>query len=1483
MTDMQKRMSKSRSANALPASAGVMVFLAVLLLSSAILGGSPILQASAAVQEGEAGNPGGGQGAQGGGSSPPQGATNANVCGIAPSGATLNAPTDTNVVYDMDAVDSEVDACNFATGTGVLNSDYGCCGGGKLKSTSEHLCKATALCDGAGWHDSGDSSQAGEVFLLPEDSGLPFPVANVGVDKPLVMCVDTYQAKWFLQLRAGVFGEQSSGCIPSTYLNTPELQEACGMLPPDARPKCGVNSGNGTYPGDADYLCPVEYYMAGGNGVPGSGGLCRMTGIVDNKDGALIYGDGILSCVHGAYEGGPPPEQMWGHAYFMYKEPSFTRVFPFNEEMYDSSRCPSAVFSPWQGAGPWDSNVPTEVTVIPCPGSTPVNVPGPSYAGPFGSPDPRAGFVCLQKGEGSLYKGFYGNLNWVDANVQIVGNVSGHGYMCDTKPSNASAVATYNGIESRAYVAICCGQAGCGDIPGTRDPRATVEYQPGQYVTRFFGGIDPFSGQPRTSASYRIYCRSDGTWERDIDKDQNACTRAGEIWTGSYCCSEEGDDSNPTRGHNKQEFYSDTNGSARGICFDSKFKPNGGSLGYTSAPQSIFIAGGQAYGCNGALLSYNSDGHIMPSGNLQVSEKKNSAEHFGVKDGDEISSTVDAAFGTADSTTIVAWQNNGDACVGPACKLLFSTEANTQPGVYAQLFNPDGTLKGANFKLGGSKPSTGIKAAYSPADNLFLVVWTDPSSLRASLVRPDGSIARQDFSLMSSKCSVGLRSEYYTEHNPGNPGLIFSESYGRIAYSPAAGKFVVTCTRDSDGSVAGMMVSADGSVSGTFSMGAGTMSSVAVGESNLLVTWARGTDKFARLVNPDGSFGGDALTVENKLGEIIAFFNPARHEYDIFYDSRNQPYLFNSSTLKKKTLPSGGGQLSAETVISNTTLFRDRTGDTIYPTIRGMAYSAEKNSYFLLTGSHNVFNGVSLYQIKPDGSVSYSSDVLQIKYFQHDGPLLVKDSSLISVNGVPMSVFNRAGDVVAQFAALTPAYAPDWPNPGGQSTNLSALKSLVKVYDTCTQVSSSVGIKFCDVDGVWKSPSGQNKSHFSTVPLDLLNYMQSQKPNTTMSPMSCCQENQCWDPLKNKCINEQFGANEYYYLNDTNKTYKCIGGSWGSPDARRFTPDGCQAGFCPEAGQCLYNPSGSSSQNGNVSGNPQCVFSGQFISDNYCLNGSWSSRTRLAAITLTRLLGSANDNFVLTCGSPNQILFRSQNPGLVNSVCVIDLKPGSSQNRRIFATSLNQELELPTINGTPANDFIFALKQSFWGAYPGSTFESACLNASGFDFSCLNGADPSNNNIKLLKLYYDNTTKVVVFSDREVTGLKPTLLEYVCDWFPPWLQWMCPTPPPISQSLTNLTFDRLYSGRLSSKETIGVQKDRCVCENCAKDSTFSFNYKGYSASDLLTLLGSPEVYAADDFSVYEPSNNLVNVYIKNPHGVDKPVLWDALSFLKPAN
>ncbi len=197
---------------------------------------------------------------------------------------------------------------------------------------------------------------------------------------------------------------------------------------------------------------------------------------------------------------------------------------------------------------------------------------------------------------------------------------------------------------------------------------------------------------------------------------------------------------------------------------------------------------------------------------------------------------------------------------------------------------------------------------------------------------------------------------------------------------------------------------------------------------------------------------------------------------------------------------------------------------------------------------------------------------------------------------------------------------------------------------------------FCSYTEKWLPTDGTDKTHVSFAPL--LNAKQA---------ADCCAADECWDG--EKCVENMKGNPLAQPIGNNSR---CIDGNWTESEIR-VTVGGGESGYCPKSTQCLANVFGKDVEN-------QCFESGQYFDDNYCEEGTWTSRTKLLAL---RLLKLKSGDFTLFCDNRentlNNLQYLTDSNEVVaniltnlktNNFCV--LKTGS---KIIAATSINKELE----------------------------------------------------------------------------------------------------------------------------------------------------------------------------------------------------------------
>ena len=204
---------------------------------------------------------------------------------------------------------------------------------------------------------------------------------------------------------------------------------------------------------------------------------------------------------------------------------------------------------------------------------------------------------------------------------------------------------------------------------------------------------------------------------------------------------------------------------------------------------------------------------------------------------------------------------------------------------------------------------------------------------------------------------------------------------------------------------------------------------------------------------------------------------------------------------------------------------------------------------------------------------------------------------------------------------------------------------------------------FCNFNEKWEPAEGIDRGRLSTTPVE-----------GAEVPSGCCGINDCWDG-SNCILNQKFNP----LAKPLDNKYLCIDGNW-KPANLKCTPDTTVCtGYCPDDSQCLIS---TFSLNGS-----SCINSSEYVNDNYCDNGNWSSRTKYLALDLLSL---RSGNFVMFCDTKdnalNTLKYLTPTKELVSNVltnlqsnlfCVI--KTG---DKVIFGTTINKDIEslpLPAI------------------------------------------------------------------------------------------------------------------------------------------------------------------------------------------------------------
>jgi len=260
--------------------------------------------------------------------------------------------------------------------------------------------------------------------------------------------------------------------------------------------------------------------------------------------------------------------------------------------------------------------------------------------------------------------------------------------------------------------------------------------------------------------------------------------------------------------------------------------------------------------------------------------------------------------------------------------------------------------------------------------------------------------------------------------------------------------------------------------------------------------------------------------------------------------------------------------------------------------------------------------------------------------------------------------------------------------------------------DNSPQMCAIVGSHFCSPNRGWNNEleGAPNASSRNTT--------KSTPEGYSVQETSCCPPTWCWNSTA--CIPDESYTTELINpLIEGDNVWRCLNGNW-SLSILRHNWDYTKEGFCPSITQCLVDPTGNVSLNNRpetystVSVNiPQCIETGQFIEDHYCINGTWTSRTKLIALQLLDIVEEAGDedNYTLFCDNytnslgnydylsienylrgrefampPLSIYTCSDNMNYampcVNNFCVLKYTDRTTEEKKVlFGTSLNRDVD----------------------------------------------------------------------------------------------------------------------------------------------------------------------------------------------------------------
>ena len=383
---------------------------------------------------------------------------------------------------------------------------------------------------------------------------------------------------------------------------------------------------------------------------------------------------------------------------------------------------------------------------------------------------------------------------------------------------------------------------------------------------------------------------------------------------------------------------------------------------------------------------------------------------------------------------------------------------------------------------------------------------------------------------------------------------------------------------------------------------------------------------------------------------------------------------------------------------------------------------------------------------------------------------------------------------------------------------------LIKNENYCINIADY----FCSYTEKWEPTNGMVRTTLSIVPVQ-----------NVAQKAECCAPNQCWNG--ETCIADQSGDPLVRPIGDG---FRCIDGIWTRQN-QICDPDGSICGYCPET-KCL----------GVANNKPQCMETEQYVDDDYCDNGQWSTRTKLLALTLLKI---KSGDYSLFCDNRNNALnyiqYSTDSGQLAsnilssldtNNFCVL-----KANNKVIVATSTNKGYE-----EVPSSLNIFGV--------------TSCSNAKndGNYYSC----DSSN------KVWYNKKLKSFIYSQTPFSvpaAAEPssTLINMITKIIDSIKRLI--TNPPFDQSYVSgiKKFRKLYLAQQGSKSIAaaleGKNLKNAVIEYNNFDTNMCSYIDSYSASKNFTLSGISCKKESNNYYVLAQGSQFTNL--------DPDTIWTDLT------
>lgn len=335
------------------------------------------------------------------------------------------------------------------------------------------------------------------------------------------------------------------------------------------------------------------------------------------------------------------------------------------------------------------------------------------------------------------------------------------------------------------------------------------------------------------------------------------------------------------------------------------------------------------------------------------------------------------------------------------------------------------------------------------------------------------------------------------------------------------------------------------------------------------------------------------------------------------------------------------------------------------------------------------------------------------------------------------------------------------------------------------------------------------------------------------SSAECCHPDDCWNG--SKCVPSQdivelpygiFGSPDIETAGEY-EGFRCVNGEWVESGLKWDWIDALW-GFCDEETQCLFDEAG-------------CVPSGWYsrqkvmdsgigprdVSAIYCLDGDWTSRTKLLA---QEMLNIRSDDFIVDCGQPDEVLnYYMPKTGFaqieefeniavapeLNHFCVL-----SYDDNIVIGTTYNPMADADT-RGT---DLRIVLSNSF--------------NVQGFSVENCEG-DLAENRFHDCGngVWFNNATLSIIYDPKNEIDLDGNIFTGIYDYLVGFIRGLFGMRVPVTAGeqlllFANRTkmFNNIYVSKHGDKEIKAVVELKQLKKGQAPAQILTANYEGFDTS-----------------------------------------------------